>query len=557
VVTVMFVVWVALTAGLVAMWPRIGANRGWRWAAVAGALVVSFLHQLMFSTLAEDAFISFRYSQNLAEGRGLVFNVGEKVEGYSNFLWVVLVAIPHWLFQANIILTARVLGVLCALGAVVVAYLLATRISGSGGAGVLAAMITAASSSFAAYGPSGLETPLFGLLALSAVLALQADRLLVAGLLVALATMTRPDGVVLAVVIGVWLLVLALRGRAGWRGMAWYLAGAAVLVIPWTAWRVAYYGYLIPNAVAAKSGASLRWQLEVGWHYLVAFAVAAAALLVFVPIAIYLIVVRRRQIDKRAQRLVWLLFALAIVYLAFFTATGGDWMPAFRFFASVVPLLAVALAAMWALAGPDARHADSANPDHAAAASRPRPNRLGPALVGGMGAVLLAVSANGAHMKDTIDQWRTQVHELSAIGAWMRDTMPEGSIIATFANGALSYEAGPKLIIVDELGLTDEHIARQGQRIRTGGLIGHTAHDWDYILNVRRPDIVFRTGSGYSSVTPCFVNPELVGRYVAAPFRVVGSDLWAQVFIRNDRVDALLPMLDADPLYEKASCPAG
>ena len=47
--------------------------------------------------LTDDAFISFRYVRNLLEGHGLVFNPGEYVEGYTNFLWVVVLAIPHWL----------------------------------------------------------------------------------------------------------------------------------------------------------------------------------------------------------------------------------------------------------------------------------------------------------------------------------------------------------------------------------------------------------------------------------------------------------------------------
>ena len=42
--------------------------------------------------LCDDAFISFRYARNLLEGHGLVFNPGEYVEGYSNFLWVLELA---------------------------------------------------------------------------------------------------------------------------------------------------------------------------------------------------------------------------------------------------------------------------------------------------------------------------------------------------------------------------------------------------------------------------------------------------------------------------------
>ena len=40
----------------------------------------------------DDAFISFRYAENLSEGKGLVFNEGERVEGYSNFLWTLWIA---------------------------------------------------------------------------------------------------------------------------------------------------------------------------------------------------------------------------------------------------------------------------------------------------------------------------------------------------------------------------------------------------------------------------------------------------------------------------------
>ena len=42
--------------------------------------------------LCDDAFISFRYSRHLVDGLGLVWNPGEVVEGYTNFLWVLIAA---------------------------------------------------------------------------------------------------------------------------------------------------------------------------------------------------------------------------------------------------------------------------------------------------------------------------------------------------------------------------------------------------------------------------------------------------------------------------------
>ena len=60
--------------------------------------------------LQDDAYISFRYARNLAQGNGLVFNAGERVEGYTNFLWTVLFT-PAELVGLDPALVAIVLGV--------------------------------------------------------------------------------------------------------------------------------------------------------------------------------------------------------------------------------------------------------------------------------------------------------------------------------------------------------------------------------------------------------------------------------------------------------------
>jgi arabinofuranosyltransferase len=41
----------------------------------------------------DDAFVTLRYAQNLAEGAGLTWNPGERVEGYTNFLWALLLVV--------------------------------------------------------------------------------------------------------------------------------------------------------------------------------------------------------------------------------------------------------------------------------------------------------------------------------------------------------------------------------------------------------------------------------------------------------------------------------
>src|SRR5437764_1315440 len=56
-------------------------------------LAIAVAMALRHAWITDDAYISFRYAGNLLHGRGLVFNAGERVEGYSNFLWTLWCAL--------------------------------------------------------------------------------------------------------------------------------------------------------------------------------------------------------------------------------------------------------------------------------------------------------------------------------------------------------------------------------------------------------------------------------------------------------------------------------
>src|SRR5262245_52039452 len=84
-----------------------------RWLLLACAAIVLVIHSLAYNFVTDDAYISFVYSRNLAEHGQLVFNLGDPVEGYSNFLWTVVLGAlmvvgvpPEW--------SSRVLGTACA-----------------------------------------------------------------------------------------------------------------------------------------------------------------------------------------------------------------------------------------------------------------------------------------------------------------------------------------------------------------------------------------------------------------------------------------------------------
>src|SRR5262245_49795700 len=86
-----------------------------RWTFAVLALVVAALFAWNVQRtwfLGDDAFISFRYARNLSDGSGLVWNPDERVEGYTNFSWVLLLAAGMRIGLEPEVL-ANVLGVAC------------------------------------------------------------------------------------------------------------------------------------------------------------------------------------------------------------------------------------------------------------------------------------------------------------------------------------------------------------------------------------------------------------------------------------------------------------
>src|SRR6478736_9474678 len=92
-----------------------------RWLLLAIAALALVLHSLAYNFVTDDAYISFVYSRNLAEHGELSFNLGHPVEGYTNFLWTVilgLLMIPGIAPE----ISSRVLGTACALATLYVVF---------------------------------------------------------------------------------------------------------------------------------------------------------------------------------------------------------------------------------------------------------------------------------------------------------------------------------------------------------------------------------------------------------------------------------------------------
>jgi arabinofuranosyltransferase len=148
--------------------PEGGRAAAWSTAAIAGAALLLAAIGLAADRIVDDTFITLRYSRNWAEGHGPVFNPGERVEGYTNFLWMALLAAIHAVAPAlDLARAAQAMGLLSGAGVVLLAGFAARRRLGPA-AGAAVALLLALHSPLAAWSVSGLETPLVTLLVLAA-----------------------------------------------------------------------------------------------------------------------------------------------------------------------------------------------------------------------------------------------------------------------------------------------------------------------------------------------------------------------------------------------------
>ncbi|AKT35942.1 hypothetical protein [Chondromyces crocatus] len=319
------------------------------------ALLVNMVRLAPFTI--DDAYISYRYARNLAGGLGLVYNAGEHIEGYTNFLWTVLLAagIPLGLDPD---LVAKVLGGAAACGSLGAAYLLEQRLLPARSTPCLSPWLLASSIATAGYAVFGLETSLFVFLVLAGTEQMfrEEDRLErrteasagaatapraswstlgvfpFSGLLFGLAGLTRPEA---PMFLGIPMLFLGLRFfglRNLVRGLL-FIAPVGLHML----WRHAYYGTWLPNTLSAKTG-DLTAQLHGGARYLSAYAQHAwpALLLSLYGFCLALTLRHRRALC---------LGTVALAVLAYVLLVGGDWMPAHRFVAPFEPY-AFALAGM-------------------------------------------------------------------------------------------------------------------------------------------------------------------------------------------------------------------
>ncbi|MFH1418548.1 MAG: hypothetical protein ABII12_09730 [Planctomycetota bacterium] len=436
---------------------------------IAGLAIAAFHILRLPRYLTDDAFISFRYARNLLDGHGLVFNPGERVEGYSNFLWVLLTT-GGMVCRLEPAAWARAMGAIALFATVSVAARLAMRLTASLWAALATAVLLATSTALCASTMGGLETGLYCLLVTGAIASVIRGRHALASILMGLAACTRPEGLGLCIVAAaiLWVERRRLLNRRRWFAL---IGPCALIVASLTAFRLAYFGDWLPNSVRAKSALLplLREAPFGDWPGLILNTAGLRYVgdfmrQTFGPFVLFAVVPMIRCAERR-----WMAHVLlAPVFMGVTVAVYnfGDWMTSFRLLTPYLPLLTVAV--VWGVT-------------ESARAFRQR-------VAGGRARRLIGWAATGAVVWCALNQYqwrRPAIRENPdvAVAALLANSRQPHLLAATDVLGRLGYYSGSTRIL-DMAGLTDRHIATRG---RPAPPFGRSA--FDYVIS-REPHLI-------------------------------------------------------------------
>jgi len=431
---------------------------------------------MLYANLAfyhDDAYITLRYARNLINGAGVVWNPGEYVQGYTNFLHLLLVSGLGGL-GIDLVVASRVVGVAALLSLVVLLLFWSRRGEDENTARFrhVPAILVMTSAPMLVWSVGGLEGTLFSVLvAAGCLLFLRgldgeagAQVFIASGACLGLSFLTRPDGVVFIALSACWLLLDRPR-RHGRRKLMGFLGGAVFVMLPYVIWQSLYYGDVFPNTFYAKTGAPLPLRLRSGWSYLVEYAITPP----FLPLLVLGSLVYATATKRWDKPLCYLSLSIT-AYTGFVVFVGGDHMQAFRLFLPLVALMSLVIART-----PSKLIEER---DHLAVAV--------------ITAVLLTLST--LQLSDRTINPRGEDPAAfvgSIIGKHIARSWPEGSLVALNTAGSTPYYAG-RHRYVDMLGLNDPQIAKRQIdhiELRWQLVPGHLKGDGSYVLD-RRPDFV-------------------------------------------------------------------
>jgi len=305
-----------------------------------------------YFVLFDDAMVSMRYARNLVNGEGLVWNPGERVEGFTNPLWVFFMAVVHLLPLSDtfISLPVQIAGVLFFIACLYFTLKIAEEIRPNAAVPLLAVGLTAFYGQISAWNLLGMEVS--GLLPITTAAVWMAIKVLKGGpfspwlyLLLGVGMLVRMDMAILFLAILVFMSVFDVANRQ--KHLLWGIGLLVAFLGGQTLLRQWYYGEWLPNTYYLKvTGAPFWLIIKSGLFVFLKFVWRFNPVLFALPFLFAL--TWRTAFPWREKSVVLLLAWVFAAFCAYSIYVGGDsWESkggANRFIATGLPLFFILLA---------------------------------------------------------------------------------------------------------------------------------------------------------------------------------------------------------------------
>jgi len=414
--------------------------------------------------VSEDSFITFRYVSNTVDGLGPIFNLGERVQGFTHPLWFILLVLGS-LIGADPIYLSIVYGlVFTFLTMAILGCALAQRVPNRHTLVILiafASLLWGLSDPWVSFQTSGLENSLSNLLIVAILIEAwlhtmgRPGRLL---LFVTLLCLTRPDFIIFTTPLVIVLLARKWPVRRFF-GLAWTTLPA----IGWLAFAWAFYGTVLPNTATAKLGIYPNWVVAVGQglrylqDWLTYDTIPAISAVVFLGFAMF----AARSKERIACVIGILFYCIWVVWI------GGDFMRG----RMLTPVLTATVVL------------GSLTIVEKSVGVRGRTWPIETGVAAGLFLVLFFLHGVGPNPGATISEYGIVNERLYYPGYQLRSILKQGRLenpyldlqlaedLRIFAvtcgqitihlrnTGTIAYLAGPNVSVIDTLGLTDTYIA--------------------------------------------------------------------------------------------------
>ena len=319
---------------------------------LAVLVILFFLANLVtyFDFTEDDAAIGFRYAAHLVEGKGLTYNPGERVEGYSNFGYVVLIGIFHKVLslignpRPYMIWVAKLINLAAGLITLRFCYRFSRDILGKERyLAFLTTILVAANGAFMINVASPMETATYGALLMASLYYLARYLtspgptpiprvLLLPTVPLLLLSLWRIDAPIL--VLGIGLAFAIFRGFRFRKQDFAILAGILVVFAAYTTFRYCYFGEIFNNPFHSKVNLDFASPIESAYTN-VYFSHLGDNSLLF--LLLFLLAI---AIDHEKYLLP---FTLVVTQWLYLCIIGGDWMTGFRFWAPLTPCICILL----------------------------------------------------------------------------------------------------------------------------------------------------------------------------------------------------------------------